>query len=200
MSLSDNVFSQKKSSTDVHVNGYYRNNGTYVKPYYRTSPNKTNSDNFSTIGNTNPYTGKEGTIIPDKIPISSDEDISNYISNIKSVPNNSLQVKPSKDIFYEWVKNGTNRNDDWYNKMVDERDLSLFGHTHKSTNTLKFIVKNNKAYFYSKPLNSHIQNRYLIAGDIGKVVLIENRFVFIEFYDLKGNKQKGWIRRDDIYF
>lgn len=49
---------------DVHVNGYYRKDGTYVQPHYRTSPNSTKSDNYSTIGNVNPYTGKAGTVEP----------------------------------------------------------------------------------------------------------------------------------------
>jgi len=49
----------------VKVSGYYRSNGTYVQPYFRTAPNSTNRDNFSTKGNTNPYTGKPGWIDPD---------------------------------------------------------------------------------------------------------------------------------------
>lgn len=57
---------QRKSNSDVHVKGHYRDNGTYVAPYYRTAPNSTNVDNFSTIGNVNPYTGKNGTIQPDQ--------------------------------------------------------------------------------------------------------------------------------------
>lgn len=48
----------------VHVKGYYRSNGTYVQPHYRSSPNGTVLDNYSTKGNINPYTGKEGTINP----------------------------------------------------------------------------------------------------------------------------------------
>jgi len=47
------------------VKGYYRKNGTYVKPHYRTNPNHTNRDNYSTRPNTNPYTGKKGYIKPD---------------------------------------------------------------------------------------------------------------------------------------
>lgn len=46
---------------DVHVKGYTRKDGTYVAPHVRTSPNKTKSDNYSTKGNMNPYTGKVGT-------------------------------------------------------------------------------------------------------------------------------------------
>lgn len=49
----------------VRVSGYYRSNGTYVQPYFRTAPNSTNRDNFSTRGNVNPYTGKPGWIEPD---------------------------------------------------------------------------------------------------------------------------------------
>ena len=49
----------------VRVSGYYRSNGTYVQPYFRTAPNYTNRDNFSTKGNINPYTGKPGWIEPD---------------------------------------------------------------------------------------------------------------------------------------
>lgn len=41
--------------------GYYKSNGTYVKPHYKTVKNNTNRDNFSTRGNHNPYTGKKGT-------------------------------------------------------------------------------------------------------------------------------------------
>lgn len=49
----------------VRVSGYTRSDGTYVQPYFRTAPNSTNQDNFSTIGNVNPYTGKPGWIDPD---------------------------------------------------------------------------------------------------------------------------------------
>lgn len=44
----------------LNVSGYSRSNGTYVEPYVRTMPNTTNWDNFSTSGNTNPFTGSTG--------------------------------------------------------------------------------------------------------------------------------------------
>tara|TARA_B100001079_G_C15973813_1_gene324499 strand:- start:194 stop:442 length:249 start_codon:yes stop_codon:yes gene_type:complete len=46
---------------DTWVNGYYRSDGTYVQGHYRSSPNSSKQDNWSTSGNTNPYTGKKGT-------------------------------------------------------------------------------------------------------------------------------------------
>lgn len=49
---------------DVYVNGYYRSNGTYVDSHYRSVPNNTTFDNYSTRGNYNPYTGAAGTRDP----------------------------------------------------------------------------------------------------------------------------------------
>lgn len=71
-----NSFAQVNSK-HIRVNGYYRKDGTYVEPYYRTAPNSTNQDNFSTQGNINPYTGKEGWIPSD-----------NHVGNNKSRYNN----------------------------------------------------------------------------------------------------------------
>ena len=59
------AIAQIKSSSDVYVRGYTRKDGTYVQPHYRSAPNYTNRDNFSTKGNINPYTGKKGTVDPD---------------------------------------------------------------------------------------------------------------------------------------
>jgi len=44
----------------VRVDGYYRKDGTYVRSHYRTKGNETVNDNFSTLGNINPYTGELG--------------------------------------------------------------------------------------------------------------------------------------------
>ena len=43
------------------VSGYTRSNGTYVESHVRTMPNNTNWDNFSTKGNSNPFTGSTGS-------------------------------------------------------------------------------------------------------------------------------------------
>lgn len=45
----------------VKVSGYYRKNGTYVQPHYRSSPDGNPTNNYSYPGNTNPYTGKTAT-------------------------------------------------------------------------------------------------------------------------------------------
>lgn len=45
----------------TYVNGYYKKNGTYVEGHYRSNPNSSTYDNYSTYGNTNPYTNERGT-------------------------------------------------------------------------------------------------------------------------------------------
>lgn len=56
------VFSYAEAA--VRSRGYFRSNGTYVQPYYRTIPNRNLFDNYSTKGNYNPYTGKKGYVNP----------------------------------------------------------------------------------------------------------------------------------------
>lgn len=59
--LSSFSFSNIVEARTIRVRGYYkRNTGSYVMPYYRTSPNRTKWDNWSTKGNINPFTGKKG--------------------------------------------------------------------------------------------------------------------------------------------
>lgn len=55
-------FCNESFSKSVHVNGYFKKNGTYVSPHYRSSPDHNFYNNWSTKGNVNPYTGKEGTL------------------------------------------------------------------------------------------------------------------------------------------
>ena len=45
---------------DVRYQSGYERSGTYVSPSYHTAPNSINTDNWSTIGNTNPLTGSQG--------------------------------------------------------------------------------------------------------------------------------------------
>ncbi|MDB5777574.1 MAG: hypothetical protein JWP38_3707 [Herbaspirillum sp.] len=58
------VFASVASAKDVYVQGYTRNNGTYVEPYHRSAPDNTQMNNYSTQGNVNPYTGQAGTRQP----------------------------------------------------------------------------------------------------------------------------------------
>lgn len=46
------------------VKGHVRSDGTYVAPHYRSAPDSTKLNNYSTQGNYNPYTGQQGTVDP----------------------------------------------------------------------------------------------------------------------------------------
>jgi hypothetical protein len=50
---------------DTYVHGYTRRDGTYVQPHYRSAPDGDRSNNWSTRGNVNPYTGQMGTRSPE---------------------------------------------------------------------------------------------------------------------------------------
>jgi hypothetical protein len=52
---------QDSSNSPSRVNGYYRSNGTYVSPHYRSTRDNYHNNNWSVQGNVNPYTGKPGT-------------------------------------------------------------------------------------------------------------------------------------------
>jgi hypothetical protein len=66
----------------VSVRGYYRSNGTYVAPHYRSDPDGNFNNNWSTKGNINPFTGKEGTKVT---PPSSYSEYSVY-QNVNTAP------------------------------------------------------------------------------------------------------------------
>ena len=72
---------------DVYVHGYTRKDGTYVQPHYRTSPNSTRNDNYSTRGNINPYTGELGTR-----PRDNEYGGGNSFGNLGGTRNNSSDI------------------------------------------------------------------------------------------------------------
>lgn len=53
---------------DNYVRGHIRRDGTYVQPHFKSEPNNTNLDNYSTRGNVNPYTGDRGYEQPQYFP------------------------------------------------------------------------------------------------------------------------------------
>lgn len=58
--------SETYAKSSSRVRGYTKKSGAYVAPHRRTNPDKSKSNNWSTKGNVNPYTGKKGTKDPYK--------------------------------------------------------------------------------------------------------------------------------------
>lgn len=79
-------------SAQVRVKGYVNKNGTYVAPHYRSKPNSTTLDNYSTRGNYNPYTGQVGSKDPYANPYGS-----TFGSRRSSSPSSSTYGSTSSD-------------------------------------------------------------------------------------------------------
>jgi hypothetical protein len=78
------------ASAQVAVRGYVKRDGTYVAPHYRSAPNSTKLDNYSTRGNVNPYTGQPGTRDPYATP-----QPSTYSGGSYAQPYTQPQAQPS---------------------------------------------------------------------------------------------------------
>lgn len=60
------VLSAYSEGHAASTRGYMKKSGTYVQPHQKTAPDRSKYNNYSTKGNTNPYTGKKGTVDPYK--------------------------------------------------------------------------------------------------------------------------------------
>ncbi|WP_223448219.1 hypothetical protein [Pseudomonas sp. BF-R-19] len=56
------TFAEPIYAKDVHVRAYTRSDGTHVQAHYRSAPDGNFDNNWSTLGNVNPYTGEPGTL------------------------------------------------------------------------------------------------------------------------------------------
>lgn len=48
----------------TYVRPHVRQDGTYVEGHYRSRPDNSSLNNYSTQGNSNPFTGQQGTVNP----------------------------------------------------------------------------------------------------------------------------------------
>jgi len=51
-------------NAQVGVRGYVNDRGRYVQPHYRSMPDSSYNNNWSTRPNVNPYTHRQGTLAP----------------------------------------------------------------------------------------------------------------------------------------
>jgi len=129
----------------VHVNGYYRSNGTYVAPYTRSSPNSSPYDNYSFPGNTNPYTGKTATGNPNT-----------YIKNLYNNKYTSSSSVIWVDGYYQtdgtWI-NG------YYRSAPNGNPYDNFS-SPNNTNSYKEKAENGIPETYSKNFNNNSSYDY----------------------------------------
>lgn len=125
----------------VRVSGYTRKDGTYVQPYFRTAPNATNRDNFSTMGNTNPYTGKPGWIEPDSKYNTFYYNTYTYpsINNKSGYVTNSTEPPKYKGRTYVEDEHGK------YSCYIIPKDERTFNIYDMSNNLILYLVVNHRS-------------------------------------------------------
>ena len=89
------------NSSQTYVSAYFRADGSYVPAHYKTDPNVTNRDNFTTKPNVNPYTAKPGYISPDSKGLSS-----GYYPTRSTYTPSTGYTLPSSNTIYTGSKGG----------------------------------------------------------------------------------------------
>lgn len=143
----------------VYVRGYYRSNGTYVAPHYRSNPDGNPYNNWSFPGNTNPYTGVTATGNPDTyLNNYYNNNSSSYSSFYSSLGNLfSPTTLPVKDVPYVvklWVTN---------NPLVSCSD-SMFLRA-KEKDECEFYKKNKYSYTWNVTTNEYDGMHYRYDPD-----------------------------------
>jgi hypothetical protein len=105
--------------SDTYVRGYFRSDGTYVQPHYRSSPDGNPYKNWSFPGNVNPHTGKVAPGNPDTY-------LRNYYGrNGPPAPSTNFRI-PNKGSLT--VPNGEPRSEDLHTNLPENAQLGYFGH------------------------------------------------------------------------
>lgn len=151
VAFSINVFSQ------VKVRGYYRKDGTYVQPHYRSNPDGNPYNNWSYPGNVNPYTGKVATGNP-----------STYLDN-----------------YYNRSNNGSSTNTNSYSTYTPS--ANSYPNSYNSTSTYSiYYVSADKLNIRSGPSTDYSVLTTLTYGTDLKIVSYSNYpwyMVKISYYD-----------------
>lgn len=171
------LFSQTNPN-HVWVERYTRKDGTTVQGHFRTAPNHTNVDNFSTLGNVNPYTGKLGTIQPD----GQENPWKDNKTNISSIK------------YYE-IENTWSTNSTGNSSIFQNAEFTLFENS-RNTNTTYYSTADNLNIRKSPSINSAVVmsiNKYDVFRIVEKSEtkksvngLKENYWYKIERYPVTG--------------
>ena len=157
----------------VRVRGYYRSNGTYVQPHYRSSPDGNPYNNYSYPGNTNPYTGKTATGNP-----------STYLNNYGNSTSSTTEAyNRAKSMNYRIKK-----------RVYDYTTYSLYSanYYHIATDYTRYSVyRINDNYGYQVGYATSKNYKYYTVYDNSGVEKGHAKINFRGYYtvyDEKGNK------------
>ncbi len=97
-----------QNSSDIYVNGYFRKDGTYVSGHYRSAPNNSFYDNYSTKGNINPYTLREGWKTKEDVSIS----YSSYFQKKVNFSRLERAIKKNDKVLFDFLLREIKNEDD----------------------------------------------------------------------------------------
>lgn len=168
------------SAQDVYVKGYYRKDGTYVQPHYRSAPDGNPYNNYSYPGNYNPYTGKiaggsEAAYLASYYKVYhsySSDDYANYGTLLRGTNYSNLDYNSSR--VYEVHERSTlNKTPIGYiNPVPNTRFLSIHDINQNFVGYIK-MSKNRKRYsVYTVDDVLVSTNKPRLGAIVGKTLLI----------------------------
>src|SRR4051812_4762152 len=98
--------SYRSSSSDVYVHGYYRKNGTYVQPHYRSTPDGIISNNYSCIDDGRCGLSGASSYVPVFIPTPTPIFIPDNPVTKGSISFNRMSRKPYYTVHARWFAIG----------------------------------------------------------------------------------------------
>ena len=95
--------SYRTRSSDVYVHGYYRRNGTYVQPHYRSAPDGIVSNNYSCIDDGKcGSSGSTSSYVPVYIPTSTPIILPDNPVTKTGISFTEMSIKPFYTIYIVW--------------------------------------------------------------------------------------------------
>ncbi|MEO6175896.1 MAG: hypothetical protein ABIP27_12165 [Flavobacterium circumlabens] len=185
--LCSNSFAQ-----DVWVNGYTRTDGTSVPAHYRTNRDYTVNNNFTTVGNTNPYTGKVGTLPRDNgyslqsftsTPVTENTSYNRpnkgYTVNVTTALNGGYDVP----IILEQIREGG----EWKTIKREESNGYLFF----DKNTFYFKRGQNKWLARDHVfVEYNSQSKFYVYNSASGLSLLDDALRFVLFYDANNTNKR----------
>jgi len=158
-------------SAQVKVKGYYKKDGTYVQPHYRSNPDGNPYNNWSYPGNTNPYTGKTATGNPDT-----------YLKNYNNRSSNSTNppTYPYSSTTFPTPSNSSYSNSPFYSSYyVTANSLNV-----RSGPSTNYSVVGTLSY---------ADNVQVIESYTNGWKKIQYSYLDMESYSLSYNTKEGYV-------
>lgn len=188
---------QSFAQQHVYVNAYKRSDGTAVPSHYRTNKDYTVNNNFTTVGNTNPYTGKVGTLPRDNYsPVQSYANTTptNYSYSAPVSNNSSYKINVTvplsggygvPTIVDQVLENGiwkTLKQDKFNGYLFFEKDFVYFKRGQN-----KWLGRPQNFVRYDSDAKAYVYN-----SEYG-LVLLDEGLRLIVFYDTDNTKRHVYV-------